>query len=824
LKKIRELVKAALSATTGDSLSEQLEKIYQAFWSKFGDAPAQSAYVKEVYDDAVIADAGDGCYRIGYSVDTDGVVTFDAKDQWQKVEQQYVPTKASTKQDPISLSFRGAVDVTGMVQTTPGVMERGTKWEVTILKFGKIKTPPYYLITKDVVEKYLLQFEGAKVYANTTTDLAGHLKDSNRKSVRDIVGVMTGPWIAGEELKATLTLYPSADDIRKNLVFASDNSAPMPYELSIDATGEAERKGQDIVATSFDRVMVDFVERGAADGVVVRMVASKLHPQGDTSMKEKLLFLFSILWPTFLVDQKVELPKVNENELMTHLVAANKAHPRFELPDGINTTNADEVIEKMFTELGKSLKPAPIQAAKTDNILDLSAFRASVTDPIAAEVKKMQIRASQFLLSAKLADSKLPVPFQDELKVEFKDKVAEEADIDAAIKRKKDIWASLVPSQLNNRGLDIRAGMDQVDKVKNGIYGLFLEGSLKPLTPEEKKTLNPYQSIKAAYIDFTGDDELTGRRDFARFQATLQTGDWSQIVADAMNKRLVRDYPLLGLDTWRQFAEVVPLSDFKTQHRVRWGGYSNLPVVAQAAPYLPLTSPTDEEATYVPAKHGGTEGVTRELIMNDDIGALRGLTRRLTRAGFQSVHEAVYDIIKPALTTESVGSPTLIYDGTALYTTAHGNKATTAMGTDGVAIFAMRLRMAKQADMDNSKRLALKLGYVLTPPDLEESAYKSLVAAFGQTNMTETFVQNQRIQNITVDYWTDATDWAGVARDKGGLEVGFVNGQDTPEIFVSDLPNVGSWFTNDVITYKIRYEWGIAVLDYRYFQGSVVSG
>jgi hypothetical protein len=40
---------------------------------------------------------------------------------------------------------------------------------------------------------------------------------------------------------------------------------------------------------------------------------------------------------------------------------------------------------------------------------------------------------------------------------------------------------------------------------------------------------------------------------------------------------------------------------------MRFGGYGNLPTVGQGAPYTALTSPTDEEATYAPAKRGGTE-------------------------------------------------------------------------------------------------------------------------------------------------------------------------------------------------------------------------
>ena len=167
----------------------------------------------------------------------------------------------------------------------------------------------------------------------------------------------------------------------------------------------------------------------------------------------------------------------------------------------------------------------------------------------------------------------------------------------------------------------------------------------------------------------------------------------------------------------------------------------------------------------------------------------------------------------------------LIYDGVALYDAAHGNTATTALGTDGVALLAARLKMKKQTDMSNSKRLGLRAGFLLHPSDLAGDVYKNLQPAYGESNQTPEFFQQLGIQPIEVDYWTDATDWALVARpeDIQGVEVGFVNGQEEPEIFVSDLTNVGSNFTNDMNTFKIRHEYGGAIIDYRAFTGNVVA-
>ena len=44
------------------------------------------------------------------------------------------------------------------------------------------------------------------------------------------------------------------------------------------------------------------------------------------------------------------------------------------------------------------------------------------------------------------------------------------------------------------------------------------------------------------------------------------------------------------------------------------------------------------------------------------------------------------------------------------------------------------------------------------------------------------------------------------------IEIGFLDGQQDPELFMQDMPNVGSMFSNDQLTYKIRHIYGGNVL------------
>lgn len=59
--------------------------------------------------------------------------------------------------------------------------------------------------------------------------------------------------------------------------------------------------------------------------------------------------------------------------------------------------------------------------------------------------------------------------------------------------------------------------------------------------------------------------------------------------------------------------------------------------------------------------------------------------------------------------------------------------------------------------------------------------------------------------------------------DVEGIEVGFLNGREEPEILVQDQPTAGNVFVYDNIRYKVRHEYGGAVVDFRAFAGAIVS-
>lgn len=740
-------------------------------------------------------------------------------------KEAYTPDDAHETCEPVQLSEATpvALGAEAAELVASSADEGGDVWEVTVLAFGKSKRPPHYVYTREAAQQSVDRFNGAKVYANTSADDYGH-KKSNEKVPKDAVGVLTDARVTESDLRANLHILPSGAWLKKNLNYVASKKLPMPYELSIDATGfvhAGDFQGEKLpIVQSFDRVSVDVVERGAAGGKILRMVASDNSTGGyimDT--KAKLLALFTLLYPTFLESKKVELPKVNENELYTYLLEADKPQDRLHLPDGFTA----EIVDKKLTEVRESLvAPKKADPPKADDTA------AKMVEGVQKQLAQMQKQARETMLVSMLEASKLPSLLQGQVKEMFTAREAYEAgDVEKAIKGVREVWSKVVAEKHSNAGLDINIGLMESDKVKLGIEGFFMldPNRPRPESGEQLKELkaslkgvDPFRSFKEAYVHFTGDKDITGRHTETRFSESLQTTDWANVLAATLNRRMVRDYGMLQLDTWREFVDIVPVTNFKQQERVRYGGYPNLPVRPQGDPYAALASPTDEKATYTPTTKGGTEDITREMIINDDVSAISKIPARMARAAAQTLHEFVYNFVYPNVNPN-------IYTGTALYLAGQSNIGSAALAADGVALAAARLRMKKFPMKDNSKRLGIRARYILVPSDLEAIAYGLVTPASGVYNNVPTFLQRQSLVPIVVDYWTDATDWALVAdrSDVVGLEVGFLNGQETPETFVSDIPNVGAWFTNDKMTFKIRHEYGAAIIDWRAFDGSIVA-
>lgn len=340
-----------------------------------------------------------------------------------------------------------------------------------------------------------------------------------------------------------------------------------------------------------------------------------------------------------------------------------------------------------------------------------------------------------------------------------------------------------------------------------------------------------YKSFREAFIDVTGYRPVNFDEDFnktvlretygggygdGRTTESMTTASWDVILGDSITRRMVAEYGQPSLMTWQQVvSNVIPVSDFRTQRLERLGGYGILPAVAQGAPYVALTSPTDEEATYAITKRGGTEDLTLEMIANDDLRAIQRIPVKLGRAAAVTLYRFVFDMFTANAATT--------YDATALFHVNHANTANPALLSQSTLSVARTAMRQQAAYGEATNILSLIPRTLIVPSALEEIAYQLTRSAVAipatPAGPTDTPNIHQGMDYIVVDYYSDANDWYLVADTSlcPTIELGFYQGRLDPELFTQADQTVGSMFNSDKLTYKIRHIYSGAVIDHRGF-------
>lgn len=427
----------------------------------------------------------------------------------------------------------------------------------------------------------------------------------------------------------------------------------------------------------------------------------------------------------------------------------------------------------------------------------------------------------------------------------FERRTPDRAEIDYYIKESKDLWAAFEQSPGGSGSV---SGLPGNTNAHSGIFmgeagrDKMLKAIDGMLENKDVDKVPRFHSFKQAFCAYTGNDPykvdpfrlmresqsnydhaIHGRVNESTGQAalyeSLTTASWANVFSDRMNRRMVQAYSLQGLDDWRKLvSNIETITDFRSQRRERVGGYGTLPIVAEAQTYQYLTSPSDEEVSYAIKKRGGLDDITFEMIANDDLRQIRDLPVKLARAAAMTLFRFVMDMVKDTATA--------IYDGNPLYYAGHNNivSGNPVLGDSGLATAWQQMR-SQQPFGSTTEYLGMsaKPGILIVPNTLQQIAWRLQNSAVtilnANYNATEPNFFKGQFETIVVDYWTDPNDWVLLADPASipTIEMGFFNGQELPELFVQDQPNVGSVMTADKITYKIRHIYSGVVLDWRGF-------
>lgn len=745
-------------------IMEQVAQVVRARLKLPSDKPVW-AHVVALFPETVVVAHEDRMIRYGWSRDDAGRVTLD-EGEAVIAQEVFVPAE-----DRLKEAAGG-----GLVEAGEAGADRGSRFEVRVIREGLSGNGVLY--PADVLERAVNDglFEGTKVLVKSD-DV--HLAGVGGKHPTAVLGRLTeARWVAGKgqapgEVRATLDVLRSAGDLPARLVEAVDRGMSTLFGLSIDANARVRKSvmgGRKVqVATQFTKVhSVDLIVDPGAGGEILRVIEAQqtsTHHQGT--------------------------PDMDRAEILARLRAA-----RPDLAAGADALTDTALLARLTEAL----------AAPADD----AAGEARLTE---AQVRRLlderdRLQAARDGAVATIAASSLPPAARERLTAEVRVAEAQALTPEAVEKRITDEAAYLKTMIGGGRvhGLgretDARVTEERDEKVAKMLDAFF--------DPADTTV----RSIRECYIEITGDARVTGNPrdcDPVRLREALGSATFADVLGDGMHRRMVAEYRnQTNIDSWRQVCTVVPMPDFRNKELTRYGGYGDLPEVAENGPYTALTSPSDEKAEYKVAKRGGLESVTLEMIKNDDVGVVQRLPQKMARAAKRTLAKFVWDFIR---------TNPVIYDGKALFHVDHGNLGTAAL--DAASFAAARLAMMQQTELDSGEPLWIGPAFLAVPAMLEETAANLFRR---NTENDKTFIQSLTPTILPVFSFTDANDWAVIAdpADIPTIEVGFLDGQEEPELFVADNPRAGALFTNDRIEYKIRHIYGGAVADFRGLYKAVV--
>lgn len=288
---------------------------------------------------------------------------------------------------------------------------------------------------------------------------------------------------------------------------------------------------------------------------------------------------------------------------------------------------------------------------------------------------------------------------------------------------------------------------------------------------------------------------------------TQSTSDFPILLENTMHKALQMAYATAAL-TWRRFCGTGSVSDFRAHHRYRVGSLSNLESKTELGEFKHKAIPDGEKSSVSVATKGNIINLSREAIINDDLGAFVGLSASLGRAAARTIEADVYSLL-----AENSGLGPTMSDGHALFDNAHGN-ITTSAALSMAAIDADRVAMAEQKDVGGNDYLDLRPQILLVPTALGGTARTINEAVYDPDTANK--LQKPNMVNGLFSDIVDTPRLSGTRRylfadptQAPVLEVDFLDGNQEPYL------EVQNGFTVDGAAWKVRLDFGVAAIDYR---------
>lgn len=295
------------------------------------------------------------------------------------------------------------------------------------------------------------------------------------------------------------------------------------------------------------------------------------------------------------------------------------------------------------------------------------------------------------------------------------------------------------------------------------------------------------------------------KRELVANAFTHTSSDFPILLETAMHKSLLNAYATAP-DTWSRFCARGEVSDFRLHGRYQVGSFGNLDSLTEGNEFKNKQLSDGQKEGIQAGTKGNVVTITRQAIINDDLGAFNGIAMQLGRAARRTVEADVYALLE--------ANPEMS-DSVALFHATHGNLAGTGSAVTVASLAAGRTAMAKQKSVGKGGdfldlRPAVFVGGIGAADDARvanESEY--------DPDSTNALQKPNKVRGLVGDVVGSpriaGNGWYLFANpmDAPVIEVAFLDGIDEPFLDAQEQFNV------DGASYKVRLDYGVSAIDFR---------
>jgi HK97 family phage prohead protease len=368
------------------------------------------------------------------------------------------------------------------------------------------------------------------------------------------------------------------------------------------------------------------------------------------------------------------------------------------------------------------------------------------------------------------------------------------------------------PGPTVTEGFDLR-------RKRVALVGNALEHMVNPRTTLEADAM-PYRGLRISelartYLSEEGFDVRgLGRMDIAtlalkgslpfelqsRAAGMHSTSDFPLILANAVTKRL-RDAYNQAPSLWKSFSRQSNAPDFKSKYVVLLSEAPRFQKVYEGGEYK-YGKLSEDGTNYAIATYGVIVAITRQAIINDDLGAFDRIPALYGRAAMDNESDIVWALI--------TANPTMS-DGNALFSSAHGNLTGTGTAISITSLGVARALFRAQKNIGALEYLNLTPRFLVVPPEQEALAlqytaqYTPATAANVNVFASLDVIVEPRLSANSTTAWYLIADPAQI----DVIEFGYLEGQQ------GLYTETRNGFEVDGIEIKARDDFGAQVIDWR---------